>query len=114
MNVEPSQMMSRLRLEDGVTQDDLAFMERTLTQLFNQIERFDPSMVDISVRIKDRGRPGMRTSLELHVRGLPSMIGVSDLTETKDALNDAEAKVLAQLRGNVGRRAERRTRQPQA
>ena len=59
------------------------------------------------------GQPGMRTSLEVNVRGLPGMIGVSMLADTKDALNDAEAKVLSQLRGAVGRRNEHRERAPQ-
>lgn len=114
MSAETNHLMSRLRLEDGVSRDDLPFIERALAQLFTQVERFDPSMLDIGLRIKDRGRPGMRTSLEVHVQGLPSMIGVSDLTDIKGALNDAEAKVLAQLRGNVGRRNHHRPRQPQA
>ncbi|MDN5790939.1 MAG: hypothetical protein L0H25_08730 [Micrococcales bacterium] len=114
MTAESSHLMSRLRLEDGVSRDDLPFIERTLAQLFAEVERFDSSMLDIGLRIKDRGRPGMRTSLEVHVQGLSSMIGVSKLTDTKDALNDAEAKVLAQLRGHVGRRNHHRPRQPQA
>lgn len=110
MNAENARFVDRIRLEDGTDQDDLPFIERTLAQLFTQLTRFDPSMVDIGLRIKDRGQPGMRTSLELHVRGLPSMVGVSMLTDTKDALNDAEAKVLSQLRGNVGRRNEHHQR----
>lgn len=110
MNAENARFIDRIRLEDGANQDDLPFIERTLAQLFTQLTRFDPSMVDIGLRIKDRGHPGMRTSLELNVRGLPAMVGVSMLTDTKDALNDAEARVLSQLRGNVGRRNEHHVR----
>ena len=106
MNAEASHtLMSRVRLEGGANQDDLRFIERALAQLFTQL-------VDIGVRFKDRGQPGMRTSLELHVQGLPAMVGVSDLTDTKDALNDAEAKVLSQLRSNVTRRADHHPRHP--
>lgn len=114
MNAEATNLVERIRLEDGTSREDLPFIERTLAQLFTQLTRFDASMVDIGLRIKDRGQPGMRTSLELNVRGLPAMIGVSTLTDTKDALNDAEAKVLAQLRGIVERRHEHRERSPQA
>ncbi|MDC5698967.1 hypothetical protein OO014_17070 [Intrasporangium calvum] len=111
MNAEASRtLIERVRLEDGATTEDLHFIERALTQLFTQLSRFDPQMVDIGVRFKDRGRPGMRTSLELHVQGLPAMVGVSDLSDTKDALNDAEAKVLAQLRSNVTRRSDHHPR----
>lgn len=115
MNAESSKtLMQRIRLEDGTNQDDLHFIERTLTQLFTQLTRFDPEMVDIGIRIKDRDEPGMRTSLELHVRGLPAMVGVSELPDAKAALNDAEAKVLSQLHGNVSRRNNHRPRRPQA
>jgi hypothetical protein len=111
MNAESSHtLMNRVRLEGGAKQDDLRFIERTLAQLFTQLSRFDPELVDIGVRFKDRGQPGMRTSLELHVQGLPAMVGVSDLTDTKAALNDAEAKVLSQLRSNVTRRADHHPR----
>jgi len=111
MNAEASNVfMDRVRLEGGGTQEDLGFIERALAQLFTQLARFDAEMVDIGIRFKDRGQPGMRTSLELHIRGLPAMVGVSDLTDTKDALNDAEAKVLAQLRSNVGRRTDHRVK----
>ena len=103
-------LIERVRLEDGATTDDLRFIERALAQLFAQLSRFDPQMVDIGLRFKDRGQPGMRTSLELHVQGLPAMVGVSDLTDPKDALNDAEAKLLSQLRSNVTRRADHHPR----
>lgn len=113
MNADSKILLQRVRLEDGTKQEDLHFIERTLTQLFTQLARFDPEMVDVGIRIKDRGEPGMRTSVELHVRGLPAMVGVSELPDTKAALNDAEAKVLSQLRGNVSRRTEHRPRRPQ-
>ncbi|MDV3220414.1 hypothetical protein [Intrasporangium sp.] len=114
MNAEASHvLMERVRLEGGANQDDLRFIERALAQLFNQLSRFEPDKVDIGVRFKDRGQPGMRTSLELHVQGLPAMVGVSDVTDTLAALNDAEGKVLSQLRSNVTRRADHRPRRPQ-
>ena len=34
--------MERVRLEDGYHEDDLPFIEHALTQLFTQLERFDP------------------------------------------------------------------------
>ena len=52
-----SLFMERVRLEDGYHEDDLPFIERTLTQLFHHLERFDPSMVYIGLRVKDRGNP---------------------------------------------------------
>lgn len=113
MNAETARFVDRIRLEDGTSHEDLPFIERTLAQLFTHLRRFDASMVDIELRIKDRGQPGMRTALELNVRGLPAMIGISMLTNTKDALNDAEAKVLSQLRGTVGHRDGHRERTPQ-
>ena len=108
MDAETTRLADRIRLEDGTSHDDLPFIERTLTQLFTQLTRFDASMVDIGLRIRDRGQPGMRTSLEVKWRGLPAMIGVSMLSDTKAALNDAEAKVISQLRGAVDRRNEHR------
>ena len=65
-------------------------------------------MVHIGLRVKDRGRPGMRTSVELCVSGLPTVVGVSELTDTKDALNDAESKVVSQLREAADRHHDRR------
>lgn len=109
MTAESSHVLiSRVRLEGGASTDDLRFVERALAQLFTQLSRFDPEKVDIGLRFKDRGQPGMRTSLELHIQGLPAMVGVSELTDTKDALNDAEQKVLSQLRSNVTRRMDHR------
>lgn len=115
MTAESSHVLiNRVRLEGGANTDDLRFIERALTQLFTQLSRFDPEKVDIGLRFKDRGQPGMRTSLELHIQGYPAMVGVSELIDTKDALNDAESKVLAQLRSNVGRRTERHPRRSNA
>jgi ribosome-associated translation inhibitor RaiA len=108
----PSLFMNRVRLEDGYHEDDLPFIERTLTQLFHQQSRFDPSMVHIGLRVKDRGQPGMRTSIEVHVSGLPTVIGASDLTDTKAALQDAEAKVVSQLREAADRHHDRHPRGP--
>lgn len=105
---ETARLVERIRLEDGTNQDDLGFLERTLAQLFTQLNRFDPSQVDISVRIKDREKPSMTTTLEVNVHGLPPMIGTSSLTDTKDAVNEAEAKVITQLQRAVDRRSERR------
>jgi hypothetical protein len=106
----PALFMERVRLEDGFHEDDLPFIERTLAQLFHQLERFDPSMVYIGLRVKERGKPGMRTSIELCVSGLPTLVGVSDLTDTKDALHDAEAKVVSQLRQAADRHHNHRAR----
>ena len=93
MTAESSHVLiSRVRLEGGANTDDLRFIERALTQLFTQLSRFDPEKVDIGLRFKDRGQ----------------------LTDTKDALNDAESKVLAQLRSNVGRRTEHHPRRSNA
>ena len=108
MNAETSRLIDRVRLDGGVHRDDLPFIERTLTQLFSQLDRFDPSQVEISVRIKDRGHPGMRTTLDVRVHGLPPLVGVSHLEATKAALNDAEGKVLSQLRTHLSRVASHR------
>lgn len=112
MYAETSRLIDRVRLDGGVNHDDLHFIERTLTQLFTQLERFDPSQVEISVRIKDRGHPGMRTTLDVRVQGLPPLVGVSHLQVTKDALNDAEDKVISQLRTHVSRAESRRHPKP--
>ena len=100
--------IDRVRLDAGVNQDDLPVIERALTQLFAQLVRFDPAKVDIGLRVKDRGRPGMKTTVELHVQGYPSMVGVSDLADLVPALNDAEGKVLHQFQGLLGRHVTRR------
>lgn len=105
---ETARLVERIRLEDGTTRDDLGFLERALTQLFTQLGRFDPSQVDIAIRIKDREKPSMTTTLEVNVHGLPRMIGTSDLTDTKDAVNEAETKVVSQLQRAVDRRNEHR------
>lgn len=107
MTADTARLLSRIRLEDGMDQQDLPFLERTLAQLFTQLGRFDPAQVDIAVRIKDREKPGMTTTLEVDVHGLPTILGTSTLTDTKDAVNDAEAKVIAQLQRAVDRRAGR-------
>jgi hypothetical protein len=112
MNAETSRLIDRVRLEGGVNHDDLRFIERTLTQLFNQLERFDRSQVEISIRIKDRGHPGMRTTLDVRVQGLPPLVGVSHVQATKDALNDAEAKVISQLRSHLSRAEYQRHPRP--
>lgn len=107
MTVDNARLVSRIRLEDGTDHQDLPFLERTLVQLFTQLGRFDPAQVDIAVRIKDREKPGMTTTLEVNVHGLPTILGTSTLTDTKDAVNDAEAKVIAQLQKAVDKRAGR-------
>src|SRR3954471_7293922 len=105
-----SLFMDRVSLEDGYHEDDLPFIEHTLTRLFHQLERFDPSMVHIGLRVKDRGQPGMHTSVEVCVSGLPTLVGVSHLTDTKAALAEAEAKVVSQLRQTADRHHHRRLR----
>ena len=112
MNAETSRLIDRVRLDGGVNHDDLPFIERTLAQLFTQLDRFDPSQVEISIRIKDRGHPGMRTTLDVRVQGLPPLVGVSHLAATKAALNDAEDKVISQLRTLVGRLESQRHPKP--
>ena len=102
--------MDRVRLEDGYHEDDLHFIEHSLSQLFSQLERFDPEHVHIGLRVKDRGRPGMHTSVEVQVDGLPTVVGVSSLTDTKAALDDAESRVVAQLREAADRHHDRRRR----
>lgn len=103
MTSESTSLIDRVRLEGGTNHDDLGFIERALTQLFTQLDRFDTDKVDIALRVKDRGRPGMKTTLEVHVEGFPSIVGVSTVQDMLPALNDAESKVLHQLRGRVGR-----------
>lgn len=104
MTADTARLVSRIRLQDGTDQQDLPFLERTLAQLFTQLGRFDPAVVDIAVRIKDREKPGMTTTLEVNVHGLPTLLGTSTLTDTKDAVNDAEARVIAQLHKAVDKR----------
>lgn len=108
MTAESSRLIDRVRLDGGVNTDDLRFIERTLAQLFTQLDRFDPSQVEIAIRIKDRGHPGMRTTLDVRVQGLSPIVGVSHLEVTKDALNEAEAKVISQLRTQVSRAESQR------
>ena len=67
-------------------------------------------MVYIGLRVKERGKPGMRTSIELCVSGLPTVVGISELTDTKDALHDAEAKVISQVREAADRQHHHRPR----
>ena len=43
---------------------------------------------------KPSGQPGMHTSVEVCVSGLPTVVGVSNLTDTKAALNDAECALM--------------------
>ena len=108
MTSDTSPFVDRLRLEDGVNHDDLPMIARALTQLVTQLERFDPAKVDISLRVKDRGRPGMTTTIELHVQGYPSMVGVSYVGDLPPAFSDAEEKVLHQFHGLHGRAVSRR------
>lgn len=68
--------------------------------------------VKVGLRVKGRGQPGMRTSIEVHVSGLPAVIGISDVTDTKVALQDAEAKVVSQLRKAADRHHHRHPRSP--
>lgn len=107
MTADTARFVSRIRLGDGTDQQDLPFLERTLAQLFTQLGRFDPAEVDIAVRIKDRDKPSTTTTLEVNVHGLPTFIGTSTLTDTKDAVNDAEAKVISQLQKAADKRLGR-------
>jgi ribosome-associated translation inhibitor RaiA len=105
-----SLFMDRVSLEDGYHEDDLPFIGHSLTRLFSQLERFDPSKVHIGLRVKDRGQPGMHTSVEVCISGLPTVVGVSHLTDTKAALNEAEGKVVSQLRQTADRHHDHRQR----
>ena len=105
-----SPYIDRVRLEDGYHEDDLPFIEHALSRLFKQLERFDPSHVHIGLRVKDRGRPGTHTSVEVCIGGLPTVIGVSELPDTRAALVDAGDKVVAQLRVAADRRHHHRAR----
>jgi hypothetical protein len=103
-----SPFLNRVRLEDGYHEDDLPFIEQALSRLFRQLERFDPSHVHIGLRVKDRGQPGTHTSIEVCIGGLPTIIGVSDLPDTRSALLDAQDKVVSQLRAAADRQHDRR------
>src|SRR6478609_5281937 len=97
------------RIESDVENGVHAAKELGMSTSSLYMERFRPSMVHIGLRVKDRGRPGMHTSVEVRISGLPTVIGVSNLADTKAALNDAEAKVVSQLREAADRHHDRRS-----
>ncbi|MEO7752062.1 MAG: hypothetical protein ABIS35_01475 [Terracoccus sp.] len=107
-----SPFMERVRLEDGFFETDLPLIEPSLSQLFHHLGRFDASMVYIGLRVKDRDQPGMRTAIELCVSGLPTLVGMSELGDVKEALHDAETKVISQLVEAADRRRPHRGKQP--
>ncbi len=106
-----SPFMDRVRLEDGFVETDLPLIEPSLSQLFHHLGRFDASMVYIGLRVKDRERPGMRTAIELCVSGLPTMVGTSELSDVREALHEAQTRVISQLDEAADRRRSHRGRQ---
>lgn len=93
----PEAVMATLRLGGGVKDGERELIEATLIQLANRLARLNPSSVEMELSVKDGGKKGQKTTLELWLPHTSKLVGTSELEQLKDALNEAETALLAQI-----------------
>lgn len=76
-----------IRFAGGLTENDRPLVEETLRRTVVSFGRTGRA-VDAELSVKDRGNPGMRTTLELWAPGQPRLVASSDLRDLRDALNE--------------------------
>ncbi len=95
----PEAVLAALRVSGGVKDDERGLVEATLNQLAKRLARIAPASLDLELSVKDRGQKGQKTTLEVWLPGQNKLVGTSELEQLKDALNEAEAALLAQISG---------------
>lgn len=86
--------MERVKFAGGLGEVDRPEVERTFRQL---IGRLEDRQADLELSVKDRDLPGMKTTLEARVHGMPKMVAVSDEARFTDALQDVSGDMLRQV-----------------
>ena len=76
----------RIRFDGGVHESDRPVVERSLGHLLTRLESWPDGAVEMSLHVKDRGKPGMRTTLALDLPHRPT-VRASEDGELGAALN---------------------------
>lgn len=100
-------LLDRTNLGGGVHQSDLTVLSTTLAHLFTRLESWPTTAVDIWLRVKDRDQPGMKTTLEVQVPGLPMLVASSKREPFGAGLDRAADKMIRKLNEAVAKYADR-------
>ena len=86
--------MERVKFAGGLGEADRPEVERTFRQL---VGRLEGRSAELELSVKDRDEPGMKTTLEAKVHGMPKLVAVSDEAGLTDALQDVSGDMLRQV-----------------
>lgn len=104
---EPHPLSNRVNLGAGLHDSDLPMVNQRLDQLFARLEAWPAAMVDIWLRVKERDRPGMKTTLEVQVPGLPMLLANSKREPIAAGLDRAVEKMVRKLNEAVDKHGDR-------
>lgn len=93
----------------GLSNADRPLIEQTLRQAHRRLDLTAMSYAgELSVR--DRDKPGMKTTLEIWLRGRPRIVVTSAEPDLRDALNEVGARVVTAVDATLARRRPIRNR----
>ncbi|MFZ4517321.1 MAG: HPF/RaiA family ribosome-associated protein [Microthrixaceae bacterium] len=97
-----------LHLGHGFHEDEREKAVEVLDRLDHRLVGEPASGVRLDLHAKDRDQPGQKVTLELHVAGLPTMVGTSEKEELWSAVIQVKDEVLRQLNEAKDKRVDRR------
>lgn len=100
-------LSERINLGSGFQDSDLPMVSDHLGHLFHRLEAWPAAMVDIWLRVKERDRAGMKTTVEVQVPGLPMLIASSKREPISAGLNRAADKMVRNLNEAVAKYGDR-------
>lgn len=100
---------ARLTPGGGLSEDDVAVLQRGLRRSLARLDNFSGACIEISA--KDRDTPGQRITVEVWLPRIPRVVATSDRSELASAAAQLDAKVIAQLGHILGRRQPSSNRQ---
>jgi hypothetical protein len=103
---EHQALMERMNLGGGVHRRDVPLIERQFAQLFSRLGAWPAASVDLWLRVKNRDEPGMKTTLEVQVPGLPMLLTSSRQDTFGAALDRTAEKMVRTLNESMAKHAD--------
>jgi hypothetical protein len=87
----------RLRLGAGFRDDDAGQVLAVLAPLGRHLVRWSPEDVDLELRVKNRGGPEQKVTLEAWLPGWPSLVATAVSRDLDHALVDVRKDMIQQI-----------------
>jgi len=106
---ESTQILAdRLRLGAGFAESERPHVLDLLASLERHLARWGPEQVELEIRVKDRGGPGQRATLEAWLPGWPAVVAMAADPELDHAVVEARKELIRQVEDEKTRRAARK------